>query len=64
MLMYDYLNHFHINTYVIATKADKVGKTHLTKHIKKIKTKLNTENVLTTSSEKKQGIHKIIELIG
>lgn len=63
VLMFNYLKYYHINTFIIATKADKIGTTLLAKHIKKIKDKLDYNNIIVTSSSKKTGINKIIELI-
>ncbi|HHU55440.1 MAG TPA: YihA family ribosome biogenesis GTP-binding protein [Acholeplasmataceae bacterium] len=63
ILMYEYLKYLNINTTIIATKADKVGTTHLQKHIRNIKEKLGDDNLIITSSLRKQGIDKIIKLI-
>lgn len=62
-LMFEYLQYLQIETIIVATKADKVGKTHLPKHLKNIREKLNYDKIIPTSSVKKQGIDKIIEFI-
>ncbi len=44
ILMYEYLKYYHINTLIIATKADKVGKTLYIRHEKMIKQALDFHN--------------------
>ena len=63
VLMNEYLKHLNIRTVILATKSDKVGVTHLFRHLKVIKEKLNTQDVIPTSSEKKKGIAEIHSLI-
>lgn len=65
ILMYNYMQHLELNIVVIGTKSDKIGTTLIAKHKKQIKEKLNIadDKVIITSSEKKQGIDKVIELI-
>ncbi len=41
ILMYDFLKYYRIKTLVVATKSDKVGKTHYMQHEKLIKQTLN-----------------------
>ena len=61
--MYNYLLHLGLNIIVIATKSDKVPTTLKFKAIKEIKTKLQNENIVVTSAEKKQGINEIIDIL-
>ena len=65
-LMYEYLKHFNIPTTIVATKADKIGKTLIQRHLKIIKQKLNFSNddkIYAFSSETKFGIEQIESLI-
>lgn len=65
ILMFDYLQYLNIPTIIVTTKADKIGSTHLHRHLKDIKTKLGGyDRIIDTSSVKKTGINKIIELLG
>ncbi len=41
VLMYEFLKFYHIKTLIVATKSDKVGKTHYIRHEKTIKQVLN-----------------------
>ncbi len=63
ILMYDYLKYKNINVCLIATKCDKIGSTLRIRSIKDIKTKLNNDNVIMTSTVENIGIDKIIDLI-
>ena len=65
LMMYDYLKYFNIKIKVIATKADKVGKTLILRHRKQIKEKLNlsNEDLIMTSSKTKMGIEEIRKLL-
>lgn len=64
ILMFEYLKHLRIRVIILATKSDKIGTTLLYRHIKAIKEKLKTNDVIVTSSEKKTGIRDIHDLIG
>lgn len=65
ILMYDYMKYLNLNVKVIATKSDKIGTTLIPKHKKNIYTKLKCDmnDVLVTSSEKKQGLDNVLKLI-
>lgn len=63
VLMYEFLQHLQINTIVLATKSDKIGKTHLFRHEKVIRDKLPNATIIYTSSESKVGIDKVVQLI-
>lgn len=65
ILMFDYLNYLNLDVKVIATKADKVGKTKVLSHKKIIREKLkvNNDDIYITSSETKMGIEDVINLI-
>ncbi|QVK19025.1 ribosome biogenesis GTP-binding protein YihA/YsxC [Mycoplasmatota bacterium] len=41
ILMYEFLKYYHIKTLVVATKCDKIGKTHYMRHEKMIKQAIN-----------------------
>jgi GTP-binding protein len=65
-LMYQYLKNYNKSVVVVATKADKIGKTHITKHINAIKTKLllsSDDRIIPCSSETNQGISEIHQII-
>ena len=64
--MYDFLKYYEIPVIVVATKADKIKRSQLQKHIKMIKTELNVvpgTKVLTFSALTKQGKDEILDLI-
>ena len=65
ILMYEYLKHFNIDVVVIATKCDKIPKTKQIKHFKQILSCLNIskDDAILVSSETKQGIDKVHEII-
>ncbi len=65
VLMYEYLKYLNLNIVVVGTKSDKVGSTQLLKQAKNISNILNLplNNVILTSSEKKNGFDKIIAII-
>ncbi|HEY8395167.1 MAG TPA: ribosome biogenesis GTP-binding protein YihA/YsxC [Bacilli bacterium] len=65
VMMYEYLSYCNLKTQIIATKADKVGKTLLVRHLKAIKEKLKLENsdVLPVSAVSKLGIEEIRKLL-
>lgn len=65
-LMYEYLKHYNIPTTIIATKADKIGKTLIPRHIKVIKNKLNlsvNDKIVPFSSETKYGLEEVEKII-
>ncbi|MCL2177309.1 MAG: 50S ribosome-binding GTPase [Firmicutes bacterium] len=59
----NYLNHHNIGFTIIATKLDKVGKTHLKKHIQNIATtlKIGADNIIGISSYDKIGKDKVLK---
>lgn len=60
LMMYEYLVHYGIPTQVVTTKADKVGKTLLFRHMKAIKEKMGIEGeVLATSVKTLLGIEEL-----
>ncbi|MFA5543735.1 MAG: ribosome biogenesis GTP-binding protein YihA/YsxC [Bacilli bacterium] len=63
ILMFEYLKFLKINIIIVTTKADKIGTTHLHRHLKQITTKLNTTNIIPTSSDTKLNINKIQEML-
>lgn len=66
VLMYNYLKHFNKKVVVIATKADKIGKTHIIKALKNVKSVLNLQEedlCFAVSSETKYGIEQIDKII-
>lgn len=65
ILMFEYLKYLKLNIIVVGTKLDKVGSTQLIKQKKMISNSLNIplDNVILTSSEKKQGFEKVLEQI-
>ena len=63
ILMYEYLKYMNVNTLVISTKCDKVGKTLRQRAIKNVKEKLSIDKCIMTSVEEKCGIGEIIKII-
>ena len=65
LLMYEFLKFYNKKIYVICTKSDKVNMSNKVKAKKNILSKLdiNEDSLLITSSEKKIGLDKILELI-
>ena len=65
LLMYDFLKFYNKKIYIICTKSDKVNMSNTIKTKKSIISKLNIDekDLIITSSEKKIGIDKILELI-
>ena len=65
ILMYNYLKHFDIDVVVIATKCDKLPKTHQQKHFKNVCEKLGIDknDAVLVSSETKFGIDKVHAII-
>lgn len=63
ILMFNYLNYLELPITIIATKADKIGKTLLIRHEKNIKMKLPNANVIITSSNTKYGLDKLKQLV-
>ena len=61
----EYLKYLNITVMVVGTKCDKVGTTQLIKHKKMISNTLglSLDKIFLTSSEKKLGFDKIIELL-
>jgi len=66
LLMYQYLKHYNKQVVIIATKADKIGKTHIVKHINELKTslKVSSEDVLIAfSSETRLGLNEVHQIL-
>lgn len=66
VLMYNFLKHFSIDVTVIATKADKVRKTHMNKHINVVEQTLGLtrgDNLIIYSSENLLGKEKVLNQI-
>lgn len=65
LLMYEFLKFYNKKIYIICTKSDKVNMSNRVKTKKAILSKLGIDeaSLLITSSEKKIGIDKILELI-
>lgn len=59
VLMYNYLKYLNLPITVVATKADKIGKTLYFRHEKNIKSKLLDANVILTSTVSKYGIDNL-----
>ncbi|MDD3191257.1 MAG: ribosome biogenesis GTP-binding protein YihA/YsxC [Bacilli bacterium] len=64
LLTLDYLRYLALPIAIVATKSDKVGITHLSRHIKDIQSKTKVPAILVTSADKKTGIQTIIDLLG
>lgn len=65
-LMYKYLKHMNAPVTVIATKMDKIGKTHLQKHEKMIKKALElaeNDKMIMTSSEKRTNLDSVYAVL-
>lgn len=65
LLMYNFLKYYNKKIYIISTKSDKVNMSNRIKAKKNILSKLEIDekDLLITSSEKKIGLDKILELI-
>ena len=65
LLMYEFLKFYNKKIYVICTKSDKVNMSNKVKAKKNILSKLDIDesDLLITSSEKKIGLDKILDLI-
>lgn len=66
VLMYNFLKHFSIDVTVIATKADKVRKTHINKHINVVEKTLGItrgDNLIIYSSDSLLGKDKVLTQI-
>ena len=65
ILMYEFLKFYNKKIYIIATKSDKVNMSNRVKSMKNIMQKLDISesNIILTSSEKKIGIDKCLDLI-
>ncbi len=64
--MYDYLRHYGLDGIVVATKADKISRNQLPKHIKMIKQalKLSSEDkVIPVSALKKTGYEELLDVM-
>lgn len=64
--MYDYLRHYGLDGIVVATKADKISRNQVQKHIKIIRSslKLSQEDlVIPVSSLKKTGYEELLEVM-
>lgn len=64
--MYNYLRHYGLDGIVVATKADKVSRNQLPKHIKEIRQtlKLSQEDkVIPVSALKKTGYEELLEVL-
>lgn len=67
-LMYQFLKHYNVKVVIVATKADKIGKTLISKHVKAIKVKLKMASddvFIPYSSETKLGVdlvHQQLEI--
>lgn len=65
-LMYQYLKHYQIPLTIIATKADKIGRTLIERHLKVIKKTLElneNDQILAVSSETKYGFLAVENII-
>ncbi|MCR5461720.1 MAG: ribosome biogenesis GTP-binding protein YihA/YsxC [bacterium] len=65
ILMYEFLKYYNKKIYIICTKSDKVNMSNKEKTIKNITSKLNIDrsSLIITSSEKKIGLDKCLDLI-
>ena len=65
LLMYDFLKFYNKKIYIIATKSDKVNMSNKIKTKKNILEKLNIDEsaLIITSSEKRIGLDKVLEII-
>lgn len=65
-LMYEYLKHFNLKTAVIATKADKIGKTQVRTQLSNVRKVLQMEKedlCIAFSSETKLGLEEVYALL-
>ena len=65
LLMYDFLKFYNKKIYIIATKSDKVNMSNKIKTKKAIleKLKIDDSSLIITSSEKRQGLDTVLEII-
>ena len=65
LLMYDFLKFYNKKIYIIATKSDKVNMSNKIKTKKTIleKLKIDDSSLIITSSEKRQGLDTVLEII-
>ncbi|MDD3999845.1 MAG: ribosome biogenesis GTP-binding protein YihA/YsxC [Bacilli bacterium] len=65
LLMHDYLKYLNINLLVVSTKADKVRKTLLPRHLKQIREQLvlGSDELIVTSVQTRTGIAEIRKLL-
>ncbi len=64
--MYEWLKHYGLDGIVVATKADKISRNHIQKHMAVIKKDLGLSKddiLIATSSTKKQGAEELLKLI-
>lgn len=59
LLMYDYLRFLNLPVTLVATKCDKVGKTLITRHKKKIEASIPNCDLIITSTVDKTGINEL-----
>jgi len=66
LLMYNFLKYYKTPVTIIATKADKIGTTHLNKHIKTVENTLKIyqeDNLIIYSSETLKGKNEVLDLL-
>ncbi|XMB87395.1 ribosome biogenesis GTP-binding protein YihA/YsxC [Mycoplasmatota bacterium WC44] len=66
ILMYNFLKYYDIPVTVIATKADKIGSTHIRKHIKTVENTLNIykeDNLIIYSSTSLKGKEEVLNML-
>jgi len=64
--MYNYLRHYGLDGIVVATKADKISRNQLTKHIKEIRQTLklsSDDKVIPVSALKKTGYEELLDVM-
>ncbi len=65
-IMYDWISHYHQNVIVVATKADKIKRSQVQKHISIIKKGLELkagDTIIPFSATTKQGKDEIWEIL-
>lgn len=66
VLMYEFLKYYDIPVTIVATKADKIGTTHIRKHIKTVENTLNIhkdDNLIIYSSVSLKGKDEVLNMI-
>ena len=63
LLMYEYLKYINVPLTLLSTKSDKIGTTLVQRALKEIKSKIDYDKIIVTSSVTKKGIDELENLI-